>query len=76
MAEHRASAAERSENRRRAVRPAGEVATILLRISSKLFFLSTKSQEQVTEDYRLLSREIRSLGRQLEEAINRKVRVS
>jgi len=49
--------------------PTGEVARILLQISSKLFFLSSKSQEQVTEEYRLLSREVQALKNELEEAM-------
>lgn len=49
--------------------PAGEVATILFQISSKLFFLSSKSQEQVTEEYQLLSTEVQSLKMKLEDAL-------
>ena len=49
--------------------PTGEVATILVQISSKLFFLSSKSQEQVTEEYQLLSREVQSLKTKLENAL-------
>lgn len=51
--------------------PKGDVATTLFQISSKLFFLSSKSQEQVTEEYRLLSHEIASLTDRLGEALNR-----
>jgi hypothetical protein len=46
--------------------PTGEIATILFQISSKLFFLSSKSQEQVTEEYRLLAADVRSLTGELE----------
>jgi len=51
------------------VKPSEDVATLLFDISSKLFFLSCKSQEQVTEEYGLLSVEIRSLRVSLEEAL-------
>jgi hypothetical protein len=51
------------------IKPTGEVATVLIQISSKLFFLSCKSQEQVTEEYRLLSGEVHSLRMRLEKAL-------
>ena len=51
--------------------PKGEIATILFHISSKLFFLSSKSQEQVTEEYRLLSGEVDSLRMKLKEALSK-----
>jgi hypothetical protein len=49
--------------------PAGEVGLVLFKISSKLFFLSSKSQEQVTEEYQLLSREVGALKNQLDAAL-------
>jgi hypothetical protein len=39
----------------------GEIISLLYEISDKLFFLANKSQEQITEDYLLLSEEISSL---------------
>jgi hypothetical protein len=51
------------------IEPSGVVATTLIQISTKLFFLSTKSQEQVTDDYKLLSREVQSLGVKLNQII-------
>lgn len=42
------------------------VLELLRRISGKLSFLATKSQEQITEDYRKLSAEVEGLTRELE----------
>ncbi len=41
------------------------VVTILFNISDKLFFLATKSQEQITEEYKNKSLEINELLNQL-----------
>lgn len=41
------------------------VAKLLRSISEKLFFLATKSQEQVTEDYKALSKEFGALASDL-----------
>jgi hypothetical protein len=46
-----------------------EIATTLFKISGKLFFLSSKSQEQVTEEYRSLSLEVQSLQTELNHAL-------
>lgn len=46
--------------------PGWEVAKILFEMSSKLFFLASKSQEQVSEKYQFLSKEIRVLQERLE----------
>ena len=46
----------------------GELEKILIQISSKLFFLANKSQEQITEDYHSLSKEIQTLTSTLEDA--------
>jgi hypothetical protein len=51
------------------VQSSSEVATTLFQISGKLFFLSSKSQEQVTEEYRSLSLEIQSLQTTLKHAL-------
>ena len=44
-----------------------EIADVLVQISKKLFFLGTKSQEQVTKEYTDTSREIAELYSRLEE---------
>ena len=46
-----------------------EVCKILYSISEKLFFLATKSQEQISEKYRLVSSEISGLKLDLEKAM-------
>jgi hypothetical protein len=50
--------------------PATDSALILLRrISDKLCFLATKSQEQITEDYKNLSAEVDGLRKALVKAM-------
>lgn len=49
--------------------PESDICRILFKISEKLFFLATKSQEQVSEKYQLLSYEIAQLQHNLERAI-------
>lgn len=46
--------------------PESERCKVLYKISEKLFFLANKSQEQITEEYRLISSEISSLKFDLE----------
>jgi hypothetical protein len=46
-----------------------ELATLVRAGGAKLFFLANKSQEQITEDYRLLSKEVRDLTLSLEATI-------
>lgn len=46
-----------------------EIIKILYLISSKLFFLANKSQEQITNEYRLLSKTINDLILHLKENI-------
>lgn len=41
--------------------PASDLVTLVRQAADKLFFLSNKSQEQITEDYKLLSREVSAL---------------
>ncbi len=42
----------------------------LIRLSAaKLFFLSNKSQEQITEEYRILSRDVQSLLQRIKSCI-------
>jgi hypothetical protein len=48
----------------------GSVLVELIRkVADKLFFLSNKSQEQVTEDYRLLSSEVFALTDQIKRTV-------
>lgn len=42
---------------------------LIRQAAAKLFFLSNKSQEQVTEDYRLLSEEVSALTGQIVQAV-------
>ena len=51
--------------------PRGEVAAVLYQISSRLFFLAAKSQEQVTDDYRAMVANIQSMAASLQDALNR-----
>ncbi len=46
-----------------------EICKILFSISEKLFFLANKSQEQISEEYRLVSSEISGLKLDLEKAM-------
>ena len=47
----------------------GPLTTLLKEISKSLFFLATKSQEQVSEDYRKLSSDIAKLTEDLQTVI-------
>ena len=48
----------------------GSVLVVLIRqAADKLFFLSNKSQEQITEDYKHLSGEVFSLMAQIKQAV-------
>jgi len=49
--------------------PESDICRILFKISEMLFFLATKSQEQVSEKYKLLSYEIAQLQHDLERAM-------
>lgn len=44
------------------IKPSNLLALAVYESADKLFFLANKSQEQVTEEYRLLSREIAALA--------------
>lgn len=46
-----------------------ELLTLLYFISSKLFFLANKSQEQITNEYQLLSKNVSDLIEYLEQNI-------
>jgi len=51
---------------RNGISPANNALILLRRIGDKLSFLATKSQEQITDDYKKLSAEITGLTRELE----------
>jgi hypothetical protein len=42
---------------------------LICQVAGKLFFLSNKSQEQVTEDYKLLSSEVSALTDQIKRTV-------
>ena len=46
-----------------------EISKILFNISEKLFFLAHKSQEQISEEYRLISSEISKLQLDLQKEL-------
>ncbi|HEU0118120.1 MAG TPA: hypothetical protein VFR09_05755 [Alphaproteobacteria bacterium] len=50
--------------------PKNRLAILVKEISSKLFFLASKSQEQVSEDYRLLSEDVSNITERLEHEVN------
>jgi hypothetical protein len=43
---------------------------LILQAANQLFFLSNKSQEQITEDYKKLSREVSILTTQIKQAVS------
>ncbi|MFL1515300.1 hypothetical protein [Pseudomonas prosekii] len=50
--------------------PAAELSRAVYEAAGKLFFLANKSQEQVTEEYQLLSGEIHELTRRIARLIS------
>ncbi|PZV27695.1 MAG: hypothetical protein DCF12_03115 [Snowella sp.] len=62
-------AIERWSNENR-IDPDEKIVKTLIQISQKLFFLANKSQEQITEDYKLISLEISNLRDTLKVLIN------
>lgn len=46
-----------------------DLVTLVRKAADKLFFLSNKSQEQVTEDYKLLSSEVSDLTEQINRSV-------
>lgn len=48
-----------------------EILKSLMMISSKLFFLANKSQEQITDEYKLLSKYVNELIDQLRDKIQK-----
>lgn len=49
--------------------PTSDLVALVRRAAGKLFFLSNKSQEQVTEDYKLLSSEVSDLAEQIKRSV-------
>ncbi|MBK7464653.1 MAG: hypothetical protein IPJ50_19415 [Betaproteobacteria bacterium] len=49
--------------------PSSDLVALIRQAANKLFFLSNKSQEQITEDYKLLSREVTALTEQINSSI-------
>lgn len=45
------------------------LVSLIRQVADKLFFLSNKSQEQVTDDYKLLSSEVSALTAQIKLAV-------
>lgn len=48
-----------------------EIVNHLYKLSGKLFFLGNKSQEQITEDYKLISLEITEMVSEFKNMINK-----
>lgn len=46
-----------------------DLVTLIRKAADKLFFLSNKSQEQITEDYELLSCEVSALTEQIGQSV-------
>src|SRR5947209_6459539 len=50
--------------------PNAQIVSLIKAASGKLFFLANKSQEQISEDYRSVSREIEQLTGSIEAELN------
>ena len=50
--------------------PNTTLVVLVRQAADKLFFLSNKSQEQITEEYKILSNEVSSLTAQIKQAAN------
>ncbi|MBI4782426.1 MAG: hypothetical protein HY785_14080 [Oscillatoriophycideae cyanobacterium NC_groundwater_1537_Pr4_S-0.65um_50_18] len=46
--------------------PEAQLAKLIRTASEKLFFLANKSQDQISEDYKLISKEIMDISRKIE----------
>ena len=55
-------------SRRNAIQPGDKLLGLLNEAAGKLFFLSNKSQEQITEEYSALSAEVDRLALQIKDA--------
>lgn len=51
------------------ISPSAPISQLLNGASSKLFFLAAKSQEQISDDYRLLSSEVEGLIKEIESEV-------
>jgi len=49
--------------------PTSDLVSLVRQAADKLFFLSNKSQEQITEDYKLLSHEVAALTEQIRRSV-------
>lgn len=49
--------------------PTSDLVALVRQVADKLFFLSNKSQEQITEDYKLLSREVSTLAERIRQSV-------
>ncbi len=48
------------------INPESRLVELIITASGKLFFLANKSQEQISEEYRMISREIADISRTIE----------
>ena len=48
------------------IKNSAKIAELLISASGKLYFLANKSQEQVTEDYKMLINEFRQIAQSIE----------
>jgi hypothetical protein len=55
------------------LRADSHLVQLVRQAATKLFFLSNKSQEQITQEYRLLSAEVSSLREKIAEALSEKL---
>lgn len=53
------------------INPSADLACAVYESANKLFFLANKSQEQVTDEYRLLSGEIHELTQRIAKIVDR-----
>lgn len=49
--------------------PSSDLVALIRQVADKLFFLSNKSQEQITDDYKLLSSEVSILAEQIKRSV-------
>lgn len=48
------------------INPESRLVELIITASGKLFFLANKSQEQISEEYKMISREIADISRTIE----------
>ncbi len=49
--------------------PASDLVNLVRQAADKLFFLANKSQEQITNDYKMMSREVSALTEQIARSV-------